>query len=137
MGNGSVCHLYTADAQLKYEYEWYKGDAAGRLYKSPYDPDEGDYGDNYDPALIPDIKVVLYPDAVVAGQECVVYGYEFQGMNMLYWFSKSKGFVILEETGMEYTPDMITATFTYDNKMVDKDDAFFDPNAQGVTTWNE
>ena len=50
------------------------------------------------------MKVMLYPDAKVAGQDCIVYSYTIAGMEsyggMYYWFSKDKGFDILYEMFM-------------------------------------
>jgi len=118
--------------------------------------------------MMPDLKVMLFPDAKVGGQDCIVYSYNYsmQGMsfNIYHWFSKDKGFVILTETFTPEIPGMgdmfadmnlddlpaemremyasmgvpsLSATYWYEIKKVDKNDAFYDPNQQGVTKWTE
>jgi len=87
------------------------------------------------------MKVMLYPDAMVAGQLCKVYSFvmESQDKNapgapgIYMWFSTVKGFEILQETVM---PNSVMAVFTYENKRVDKDELFFDSSKQSdVTQW--
>ena len=123
------CSIYTEDAGYINNYSWYKNETTGILWKFPK---ESSGNANQDTSRF---YVMLYPDAVVAGQECIVYGYEAQDMSSYYWFSKTKGYIILDETF--YSGGEIYANYTYDMYNMIKDNSFFNPENQGVTVWYE
>ena len=136
---GSVdCIINKEDAQYYYMWQWSKGASTGIYTKTPKTPGQPDPGslEDYDPSKIPDLKVTLFPDARVDGQDCIVYSYEISGMTMFFWFSKEKGFVILQEVTNPYMPAM-TAMYTYESKRIDTADSFYDSTQQGVSVWNE
>ena len=119
------------DANFYYSYEWYRGDSEGLLWKIPKTPsDSSGPGTPYNP------KVTLFDDAVVDGQECIVYCLDSGSYISYYWFSKSKGFDILYESIMEGSDD-IMANITFAQDKVNKEDSAFDINKQGVTRWDE
>jgi hypothetical protein len=126
------CSLNTEDDNFYYMYTWLKTKTVGDLYtieKKPYE--EYDY-DNKEI----DIKVTLYPDAVVDGQECIVYRYQYDKSVTYYWFSKTKGIDILWQY-FEDGSQEATAFFTFEEKFIDCDNNFYNPDKQGVTKWNE
>jgi hypothetical protein len=161
--NGAVkCHINKEDERFYYLYEWYKNAVEGVMSKiSKTSSDGGGYNDasDYDIAKMNDLKVTLYADTKVAGQDCIVYSYSYTMseanlyVSVYYWFSKSKGIDILQESIVDITsklaPDALAnmpsdllapsanATFWYDSKMVNKDNGFFDETKQGVTKWIE
>ena len=129
------CSISTEDADYNYYYSWNKGAKDGELskyLKEPYDYD-GDYGDDYKAP-----SVTRYPDAIVAGQECFVYSYYYEEIDyyVIYWFSKSKGFVILSQSFYSDN-NAVNASFTFELGMKDASPDVFDPGKQGVTNWNE
>jgi len=146
------CELRKEDADFHYTYRWYKTATTGFVYKKPKKstaktPEKHTPASPHEKPKMPDMKVTLYPDKTVAGQLCKVYSY---GMNentdtgMYFWFSTVKGFDILNASITTITRDSgapsatnAYAMFTYENKKISKDAAFFDPSKQGVTQWVE
>ena len=137
--------LSKEDASYTYKHRWYKTAETGTLQKIAKVAPKAEKAEKYtpgthEPGKMPDMKVTLYPDATVAGQLCKVYSYDMgtggEGMKTYFWFSTVKGMEILQESMM--TPGMTMATFTYDNKKIDKDELFFDPSKQSnVAKWIE
>ena len=142
--------LNNEDASYYYKYKWFKTAPTGFMSKSPKKtakatPVASDTNKSEQSSTEqykkPNISVMLYPDATVAGQLCKVYAFVMDSQDkntpstpMIYmWFSTVKGFEILQETVM---PNSVMAVFTYENKRVDKDSLFFDPEKQSnVTKW--
>ena len=127
------CMLNKEDANFTYMYMWFKTATTGDMYKMP----KTSYPSaDYEPGLMPDLKVTVYPDAVVDGQECIVYSYDIENTLTYFWFSKQKGFDILMEMFSQNNQE-VTAIFTYDMHKMNCNDDFFDPDKQGVTVWND
>jgi hypothetical protein len=134
---GSVeCRLMKEDPGFYYIYEWFKTATTGTMRKIPKTsmPDT----DAFEFDKMPGLKVTLFPDAIVDGQDCFVYRYDLPDyeMEMYFWFSKTKGFEILIETFIS-GKDTVSANYIYDLRKIDKDNNFYDPAYQGVTTWKE
>ncbi|MCL2059248.1 MAG: copper amine oxidase N-terminal domain-containing protein [Oscillospiraceae bacterium] len=128
--------IYNEDANYYYSYWWTHGDSTGTVSKYDKRPDS-----DYIPGGTFDIEVTRYDDAVIDGQECIVYSYNYEtgydsNYTTYYWFSKSKGHDILMETF--YSGDnSIHANFTYIETMVGEDRSKFDTTRQGVSVWEE
>ena len=135
------CQIYKSDDQFYYTWSWDKGASEGDYYKSPRSG--GTSGGGYND---PDTKVMLYPEAKVNGQDCIVYSityyydttndYEESESTTYYWFSKTKGFDILSESP---SPDYqaLFAGYTYEDISVNTNADFYDTTKQGVTVWHE
>ena len=138
-----ICNINTEDEDFYLFYRWLKGRGEGKLtkYHKWFDIEDGD-GDANDFDVLDSLLVVrpvitLYPDAVVAGQECIVYSfyYDFAYTTEVEWFSKSKGMIILTEYFFS-DGDYIHAIYTFDHTLIPMDADLFDPAKQGVSLWH-
>jgi len=144
MATGTLeCNLNIEDAVSYNYYSWDKGSTRGvhtRYLKwlGDYDYDDDyDYDNDYDyeDPIMP--VIILYPDAVINGHECIVYSfyYEFAHGYQIEWFSKSEGRLILHQW---FSPekDYVQASYLFEETFVSYDADLFDPGKQGVTTWD-
>lgn len=106
------CGLLIIDKANIYTYSWIKGAKVGQGYKT-------DYTDPLNIAL----SYVVYPDAVVLGQKCLVYSIETEGSKVYTYISRSTGQIMKVITSGQGWPTVTTIYFA--RYKTNKADSYF------------
>ena len=120
---GITCIISNTDKKNGNQYYWIKGKKTGEHNTFIFNSNNND--------TMKYLNYKLYPDAIVLGEKCMVYGYESKGgtdetetFTYYSFISRSTGQLIKSIATEKYE---IYTWIAFEHKLVDKADSFFDP----------